>query len=97
MLKRPSQFANDFSEEAIAFASDKTAQRGKSALQDNFANPIAPLLFTISRMHCMSVSLSSGGAGLGTMWGKTLALDMLAAGFENTTVSELDRDIMNYY
>ena len=46
----------------------------------------------------MSVSLAAGGAGLGTMWGKEQALDMLVlAGFSQVRVHELPHDIQNYY
>src|SRR5205085_471798 len=48
----------------------------------NHALPLGTLIYTISCMHCMSVSLAGGGAGLGAAWGKELALQMLAnAGF----------------
>ena len=39
-------------------------------LKDNISHPLGTLLYTISCMHCMSVSLSQNGAGLGAMWGK---------------------------
>ncbi len=56
--------------------------RASSELHQNLEHPAAPLLYTISTMHCTSVSLATGGAGLGTMWGEELALAMLAdAGF----------------
>jgi len=46
----------------------------------------------------MSVSLASGGMGLGAAWGKEKALEMLAeAGFENVRVEQLEHDILNYY
>ena len=57
-----------------------------------------PLLYTISCMHCMSVSLANSGPGLGAAWGKTKALEMLAeAGFDNITVETLPHDPMNFY
>jgi 2-polyprenyl-3-methyl-5-hydroxy-6-metoxy-1,4-benzoquinol methylase len=34
-----------------------------SHLEKNMDNPLAPLLYTISTMHCMSVSLAQDGAG----------------------------------
>ncbi len=38
-------------------------------------------------MHCMTVSLAQGGAGLGAMWGEETALEMLAeAGFGEVEV-----------
>ncbi len=49
-------------------------------------------------MHCMAVSLAYSGQGLGTMWGKEKALEMLAeAGFSHTEVHQLPHDIINYY
>ena len=48
-----------------------------SHLEKNLENPIAPFLYTISTMHCMTVSLAQGGAGLGTCWGRELAEKML--------------------
>jgi 2-polyprenyl-3-methyl-5-hydroxy-6-metoxy-1,4-benzoquinol methylase len=54
--------------------------------------------YTISCMHCMSVSLASGGPGLGAAWGKEKALQMLReAGFDNVRVETLPHDPINYY
>lgn len=69
-----------------------------SCLEKNCENPIAPFLYTISTMHCMTVSLAQGGAGLGTCWGRELAEKMLRdAGFTNIRVEKLPHDDMNYY
>jgi SAM-dependent methyltransferase len=58
-----------------------------SRLENNLANPFAPIYYTISTMHCMTVSLAEGGAGLGTVWGVELAETMLReAGFGEVTV-----------
>ncbi len=71
---------------------------GSSDLEADKEHPLAPLLYTISCMHCMSVSLANGGPGLGAMWGKQTAQRMLAdAGFVNVRVESLPHDIMNYY
>lgn len=60
--------------------------------------PLATLGYAISCMHCMSVSLAGGGPGLGAMWGKRKALEMLAqAGFTDVVVESLEHDILNYY
>jgi SAM-dependent methyltransferase len=48
-------------------------------LEDNMANPMAPLLYATSTLHCMTVSLAHGGAGIGTVFGEQLARRMLAA------------------
>nr|WP_052762617.1 methyltransferase domain-containing protein [Jiangella alkaliphila] len=42
--------------------------KAASNLEDNVGNPFAPLLNSISTLHCMTVSLAQGGAGLGTVW-----------------------------
>jgi 2-polyprenyl-3-methyl-5-hydroxy-6-metoxy-1,4-benzoquinol methylase len=69
-----------------------------SHLEQNLDNPIAAFLYTISTMHCMTVSLAQDGAGLGTCWGRELAENMLHdAGFRDITVEKLPHDDMNYY
>ena len=71
---------------------------GHTQLADNTKHPLGPFTYTISCMHCMSVSLASGGPGLGAMWGREKALEMLtAAGFVNVRVTELPHDPINYY
>jgi SAM-dependent methyltransferase len=67
-----------------------------SALEDNIGNPFAPFLYAVSTLHCMTVSLAGGGAGLGTAWGRELAQAMLAeAGFTGVTVHEVPDDPIN--
>lgn len=69
-----------------------------SHLENNIEHPLGTLFYTISTMHCMTVSLAQGGAGLGTAWGEELAVTMLAdAGFVDITVNKLDHDIQNNY
>ncbi len=69
-----------------------------SYLEKNLENPLAPFLYTISTMHCMTVSLAQGGAGLGTCWGRELAEKMLQdAGLRDIRVERLPHDEMNYY
>lgn len=71
---------------------------GSSHVHEDKAHPLGAFLYTISCMHCMSVSLAHGGPGLGAMWGKELALKMLAeAGFGDVEVKTLAHDVMNYY
>ena len=54
----------------------------QSAVADNVGNPFAPWIYAISTLHCMTVSLAAGGAGLGAAWGEQTARAMLAdAGF----------------
>jgi 2-polyprenyl-3-methyl-5-hydroxy-6-metoxy-1,4-benzoquinol methylase len=67
-------------------------------LAKNINHPLGPFLYTISCLHCMSVSLSQNGAGLGAMWGKEKALEMLRdAGFIEVEVKTLSHDFQNYY
>lgn len=71
---------------------------GSSHVHHNYDHPLAPFLYTISTMHCMTVSLAEGGEGLGTMWGKEKALELLAAaGFTNVEVEQPEHDPMNYF
>lgn len=70
--------------------------KAASALEDNVGNPFAPLLYGISTLHCMTVSLAEGGAGLGTVWGEQLARKMLAdAGFGGIVVYDVPDDPMD--
>jgi 2-polyprenyl-3-methyl-5-hydroxy-6-metoxy-1,4-benzoquinol methylase len=67
-------------------------------LKDNIGHPLGPFLYTISCLHCVSVSLSQNGAGLGAMWGKEKATEMLNdVGFKNVEVKKLPHDFQNYY
>ncbi|MCC7083569.1 MAG: class I SAM-dependent methyltransferase [Pirellulales bacterium] len=72
--------------------------KASSRLQENLDHPLGPFLYTISCLHCMSVSLAAGGPGLGAAWGRQLALTMLSeAGFKDVEVTELPHDPINYY
>lgn len=72
--------------------------KASTRLEDNVGVPLATYLYTVSTMHCMSVSLGLGGDGLGTCWGRQLATSMLAdAGFGDVTVREIESDAFNYY
>jgi 2-polyprenyl-3-methyl-5-hydroxy-6-metoxy-1,4-benzoquinol methylase len=69
-----------------------------SQLQENMEHPLAPFLYTISCNHCMTVSLASNGAGLGTMWGEQKARQMLTeAGFTQLEVKHVEADFLNSY
>lgn len=71
---------------------------GSGHLHSDMSHPFGPLLYTISCMHCMSVSLAGGGPGLGAMWGKELAQSMLAdAGFGQVEVKCLEHDLLNFW
>ncbi len=71
---------------------------GSSHVHNNMEHPLGPLLYTISTMHCMTVSLSQNGEGLGTMWGEEKAREMLReAGFAKVEVKQLPHDFANSY
>src|SRR5215212_2491186 len=71
---------------------------GSSYLHNNLDHPLGPFMYTVSTMHCMTVSLAQGGAGLGTMWGEEKAKEMLRkAGFGEVAVERLPHDIANSY
>jgi SAM-dependent methyltransferase len=72
--------------------------KASTQLADNIGAPLATYLYTVSTMHCMSVSLGLDGAGLGTCWGRQLATSMLTdAGFTDVVVREIESDPLNYY
>lgn len=72
--------------------------RASSHVEKNVEHPIGPFLYTISTMHCMTVSLAQEGDGLGAVWGEELAVKMLGeAGFTDVRVETLDHDIINNY
>jgi 2-polyprenyl-3-methyl-5-hydroxy-6-metoxy-1,4-benzoquinol methylase len=71
---------------------------GTSHLEKDIAHPAGVFLYSVSTMHCMTVSLAAGGAGLGTMWGEEVANRMLAtAGFTSVKVHRLAHDFQNMY
>jgi 2-polyprenyl-3-methyl-5-hydroxy-6-metoxy-1,4-benzoquinol methylase len=72
--------------------------RCSSHLENNLEHPLAPLIYTISCMHCMSVSLAAGGEGLGAAWGEERIVEMLRdAGFRVQAVHHLAHDVLNTY
>ena len=67
-------------------------------VHENMDHPLGPALYTVSCMHCMSVSLAQDGEGLGAMWGREKAQELLKkAGFEDIEIHQLDHDIQNDY
>ena len=67
-----------------------------SNLEDNVAHPLAPFLYAISTLHCLTISLAHDGAGLGTVWGEQLAREMLRdAGFGEVRVRDVPDDPLN--
>jgi 2-polyprenyl-3-methyl-5-hydroxy-6-metoxy-1,4-benzoquinol methylase len=70
--------------------------RASSHLPDNIEHPFGTFLYTISCMHCMTVSLAQGGEGLGAMWGEERTRDYLQqAGFNAIETHQLAHDIQN--
>jgi ubiquinone/menaquinone biosynthesis C-methylase UbiE len=70
--------------------------KGSSQVHKNLEHPLGPLLYTVSCMHCMTVSLAQGGEGLGAMWGEEKTREYLAkAGFRSVEKHELAHDIQN--
>lgn len=70
--------------------------RASSHLENNMAHPIGTFLYTISTMHCMTVSLAQGGEGLGAMWGEEKTREYLRkAGFRQVETHQLAHDIQN--
>ena len=72
--------------------------QGSSHVHQNMEHPGGPLMYMISCMHCMTVSLAQGGDGLGAMWGEEKARELLAeAGFASVDVHLLEHDPFNAY
>jgi ubiquinone/menaquinone biosynthesis C-methylase UbiE len=70
--------------------------KGSSEISKNMDHPLGPLLYTISCMHCMTVSLAQNGEGLGAMWGEEKTRQYLErAGFRSIEKRELAHDIQN--
>jgi len=70
--------------------------KGSSDVRNNVAHPIGTFLYTVSCMHCMTVSLAQGGEGLGAMWGEEKTREYLErAGFRSVEKRELSHDIQN--
>ena len=69
-----------------------------SRLSDNRGHPMGAFLYTVSLMHCMPVALVNGGMGLGMMWGRQKAVEMLhEAGFDKVDVLEVPDDPFNLH
>ena len=69
-----------------------------SDVTQNVDHPVGTLLYTISTMHCMTVSLAQDGMGLGAMWGREKARVMLnEASFTRIEEHLLEQDFQNRY
>lgn len=70
--------------------------KASSHVHNNLEHPIGTFLYTVSCMHCMTVSLAQGGEGLGAMWGEEKTRDYLErAGFRSVETHQLEHDIQN--
>ncbi len=59
---------------------------------------VGPYLYTVSTMHCMTVSLALDGEGLGTVWGEQMAKQMLSdASFNDIEIKQIESDPFNKY
>lgn len=71
---------------------------GTSSHHGDRDHPLGPLLYTLSCLHCMTVSLARGGEGLGAMWGRERALALFdRVGFAEVEVHTLEHDVQNAY
>ena len=69
-----------------------------SNLADNLTHPMGPFLYTVSLMHCMPVGLVGSGSGLGMMWGREKAVEMLEkARFQRIQVMKIPDDPFNLH
>ncbi|MFF8828818.1 class I SAM-dependent methyltransferase [Streptomyces sp. NPDC015131] len=87
---------------AAALREDGTFLMGEFAassnLEENVGHPFGPVLYGFSVFYCMTTSLSTGGAGLGTVWGEQTARRMLGeAGFTDVRVRSVEGDPLNAY
>jgi hypothetical protein len=72
--------------------------RASSDVAKNVGHPLGPFMYSVSAMHCMTVSLSLGGEGLGAMWGEETARTLLEeAGFAVQDVKQIEGDVFNSY
>ena len=70
--------------------------KGSSHVHNNITHPIGTFLYTVSCMHCMTVSLAQGGEGLGAMWGEEKTREYLQrAGFRAIETHQPAHDIQN--
>lgn len=71
---------------------------GHTHHHDNLEHPLGPFMYTISCLHCMTVSLAQGGEGLGAMWGVEKMEELLGeAGFGSVEFERLEHDMQNVY
>jgi SAM-dependent methyltransferase len=72
--------------------------QASSHVGENLDHPVGTFGYTVSCMHCMTVSLAYGGDGLGAMWGAHKARELFAeAGFGPIQVHTVEGDPFNNY
>jgi len=70
----------------------------RTNVAENLDHPMGPFLYTVSLMHCLPVGLVDGGRGLGMMWGREKAVEMLEeTGFAKVQVLEIPEDPFNLH
>jgi SAM-dependent methyltransferase len=71
---------------------------GTSHVAEDVAHPLGTFLYTVSCMHCMTVSLAQGGEGVGAMWGEAKTRDYLSrAGFRSVETHTIPKDLNNHW
>ncbi|HSK14114.1 MAG TPA: class I SAM-dependent methyltransferase, partial [Phnomibacter sp.] len=69
---------------------------GTGHVHSDSANMFAPLLYSLSCMHCVPVSLGQGGEGLGAMWGEEKIMEYIVdSGFSSVEVKTFPSDPLN--
>jgi 2-polyprenyl-3-methyl-5-hydroxy-6-metoxy-1,4-benzoquinol methylase len=69
-----------------------------SELHENMDHPMGSMLYAISTLHCMTVSLAQGGEGLGTVWGEKKAVELIReAGFAEVETKHLEGDVFHAF
>jgi len=72
--------------------------RASTHLENNLDHPLGIFGYSVSCMHCTTVSLAYDGMGLGAMWGEEKAREMIAAaGLEVLDVKQAEGDPMNAF
>ncbi|HEY5611826.1 MAG TPA: class I SAM-dependent methyltransferase [Thermoanaerobaculia bacterium] len=70
--------------------------RGSSNVHMNIGHPAGTFLYSVSTMHCMTVSLAQGGEGVGAMWGEEKTREYVQrAGFRTIETKQIAHDFQN--
>ena len=71
---------------------------GSGHLHTDKELPLGPFFYSVSTLHCMTVSLAYDGDGLGAMWGEAKARELFGeAGFSTIDVHRIPGDSANNY